>query len=81
MSGPVDQSGVPSALPQLTGYLLDTQRFVLCSEKAKHRLFVDMLPPSLSLVYSAQIQIWAKAEAPNVLPKIMHPNVCKQYAG
>lgn len=68
--GPVDQSGDPSA--SHPGYWLFAghRRFMLCLGKAKHRLSADMLPPSLSLVYSdAQIQIWARAKAPNVLPQ------------
>lgn len=66
---PVDQSGIPSAYHPGYWLFVAHKRFVLCSEKTKHRLSFDLLPPSLCLVYSAQIEIWARAKAPNVLPQ------------
>lgn len=60
--------GFPWGLTQSLGICL-SQKFVFCSEEAKHRLAVDTVLPSLSLVYSAQIQTWAGAKAPSVLPQ------------
>lgn len=83
MCGPIDQSGAPSPSCPGDRLWLDTKGSYCVQQKPSTGWSVDVLPPGLSLIHSAQIGIWARLGLRHQMcfHQIICPNVCKQYKG